>query len=419
MARNLAPTFYQDERGGVAIIFALIFTILAMFMGLAVDYSRMLSARSALSAAADAAALAAGRAMLISSTTPAQAEAIGQAYFAENAKGVLRAGAPIPTPVISPDPAGKSVTVSASGVVPMTFAVIAGVNNVTIPVTSTISFDAKDLEVGMAIDVTGSMGDTVDGVRKIDALKTAFQRFAVALIPDNQTLGRRVRLGVAPYSTSINLGPAYAAVASNNQSTNGCVVERTSATFTDARPTIGGYFSVIGGGCPPAIAMALTDNKTALINRVNSFGIGGGTGGHFGVQWAWNLISEDYAGFWGVASAPDAYAKTLGEKPELVKAMIIMTDGEFNTSYRHGASANQALSLCTAAKARGVIVMTIGFGLNNSPASLAAKTMLQNCASPPKKPGDPLNFVDAASPTQLDAALQGFAASLSQLRIAG
>ncbi len=427
---QFATAFRNDERGGVAIIFGLIFTVLGMFTALAIDYSRMLAARSALSSAADAAALAVGRALLVSSTTQAQAIAIGEAYFAENAKAVLRAGTPIPAPVIAPDATGKTVTVTASAVVPMTFAALAGLNSVTIPVTATISFDAKDLEVGMALDVTGSMNwPAGNGQTRLEALKDAFESFAATLIPDNQTLGRKVRLGVAPYSASINLGP-FAGRASNNLSTDGCVIERTSPTYTDGTPTGGGLFEVradiassqlIRYACPPATLIPLSDNKEELIRKVRAFRAAGATGGHFGTQWAWNLVSENYAGFWGGDSAPDPYAKIRGNKPGLVKAVIIMTDGDFNTEFNHGTtSSNQAIKLCDAMKAvdTNFIVLTIKFGPVVTAEERAAEATLKACASPPK-PGDSENYVHAKTPADLDAALQSFAAKLSQLRVAG
>jgi hypothetical protein len=302
----------------------------------------------------------------------------------------------------------------------MTLMAIAGFKSVPVPVTSTISLDSKDLEVGMALDITGSMGQSIGGVRKIDGLKVAFERFANTLIPDSPGLiSRKVRLGVAPYSASVDLG-SYAKSATNFRSTDGCVIERANATYTDVAPSSGNYFKVkadITGPnnyiCPTSTVMPLTDNKTALINHVKSFRENGSTAGHLGIQWGWNLVSENYAGFWGGSSAPDTYAKTKGTKPKLLKAVILMTDGQFNTQYNSATSDVQAVALCDAMKKEGVLVLTIGFGLGTSPLELAAKKTLQDCASP-----GPQFFVDAANSHQLDTALQGFAQTLTQLRIA-
>ena len=70
---------------------------------------------------------------------------------------------------------------------------------------------------------------------KIDGLKVAFETFANKLIPTTPIAGQKVRIGLAPYSAAINLGP-YAAAASNNQSKDGCVTEReTSARWALVR----------------------------------------------------------------------------------------------------------------------------------------------------------------------------------------
>jgi Flp pilus assembly protein TadG len=61
---SLAPMtrrFAADQRGVVAVIFALTLLPLLMGAGVAIDYSRAASARSDLQAAVDAAALAVGR----------------------------------------------------------------------------------------------------------------------------------------------------------------------------------------------------------------------------------------------------------------------------------------------------------------------------------------------------------------------
>jgi hypothetical protein len=77
---------------------------------------------------------------------------------------------------------------------------------------------------------------------------------------------------------------------------------------------------------------------------------------------------------WPAASAPLPYGD-----PRKVKAVILMTDGEFNTQYSTlGASAQQARQSCAAMKADGVIVYAVAFQAGG-----AADTLLQQCASAP------------------------------------
>ncbi len=411
-ASKTLKNFQDDEGGAVAIMFGLMIIVCATMAGLAIDYSRILMARKTLMEATDSAALATGRALIDGNLTVAQAEAMGQAYFTANAKDLSKANTAVPTATITADPDAKLVSVSAQITVPMTLMAITGFKTSKIDAASKVSFDAKDLEVGMALDITGSMADSPPGGGgpKIDALKFAFERFATTLIPSSQQIGRKVRIGVAPYDMSVDL-TKYAAAATNSAG-GSCVVERINNTFTDLTPSGGGYFYPSPAGCPNGTMMPLTDDKAGLISHVKTFFPGRSTAGHIGLQWGWNMIAEDYASFWGGAAAPDAYSKTQGSKPTLVKAVIWMTDGQNNTQWHGAGSDTQAKKLCDAMKAKGVLVFTIGFGLGNSGLELTAKNLLKSCATPGAQ-----YFADVQSSSDLDVALQSFASTLGKLRV--
>lgn len=430
MPAQTIATFQRNERGSIAILFGLIVMVVISIAGLALDYGRILLARHALSDAVDAAGLAAGRAMMDGKLTAAEVDQIARSYFNQNATDLAKVQTKIPVPVISPNITDSTVTVSAQVDVPMTLMAIAGFKKVNVPVTSTIAFDSKDLEIGMALDITGSMGEVPPGggPRKIDGLKAAFKSFAETLIPASPQAGRKIRIGVAPFAAAVNLGK-YAGAATGNRSVDGCVTERVSATYTDKSPSAGGTFDVAADGtkdidptegnvgnnlyaCPSQAVVPLTDDRAALIAQVNKYKEGGFTAGHIGTQWGWNLVSEDYAAFWGGKSAPAPYSDAQGAKPKLIKAVILMTDGIFNTAYHHDEARKQALALCDGMKAKGIVVFTIGFGLGNFGSELVAKQTLQACATPGS-----LYFADASNSAQLDAALQSFATVLTQLRL--
>ena len=119
------------------------------------------------------------------------------------------------------------------------------------------------------------------------------------------------------------------------------------------------------------------------------------------------MLSYNWASLHPAANRPEAPSRNV------VKAAIIMTDGIFNTAYHSDIARNQALAMCTAMKAKGILVFTIGFGLGNVGSEIVAKQTLKDCATP----GDRY-FADASNTAQLDAALQSFASTLGQLRIA-
>jgi Flp pilus assembly protein TadG len=429
MARNVVQNFRTNEQGAVAILFGLMLAVCATSAGIGLDYSRILHARHILNDATDAAALAVGRAMLDGKMTEAEAVAVGDAYFAANTKS-LAAIVTVPVPTITTNPLTNTAIVTAQINLPMGLMAIAGFKSVTIPSTSTIAFDAKDLEVGMALDITGSMAQSPPGggPAKIDGLKKAFTSFAETLIPETPQLGKKIRVGIAPFSAAVNLGK-YAKVASSGRSKDGCVTERAKASYSDQSISIGGDFDVAADGiknidpteggvgdvryfCPGPSVIPLTDKRQTLIDKVQAFQPGGFTAGHLGIQWGWNLISENYASFWGGDSAPAPYADIKGKNAKLVKAVIIMTDGIFNTAYHSDMARKQALAMCTAMKDEKILVFTIGFGLGNTGSEIIAKQTLKDCATP-----GALYFADASNATELDAALQSFASTLGQLRI--
>jgi Flp pilus assembly protein TadG len=415
--------FKDDERGGIAIIFALMLTAITLMVGLGIDVSRMMLARTVVQQAVDAASLA-GAKMLVSEggsgTAVADAKLAALNMYKANIQAVGNLAASLPDPVITPDPLTNSVVVNAIVPVQMAFMGLSGISNVNVGAASTSSLDQKDIEVGMALDITGSMDQYAPGdpVKKIDGLKAAFKKFAETLVPAYPQSGHKVRVGIAPFAATVNLG-SYANAASNFRSTDKCVNERLPSsfpyTYSDLTPQSGGYYSVAADGvsgayvCPTAAVLPMTDDRNALITKVNSFKAAGSTAGHLGAQWAWNLISEDYGSFWGGNSVPAAYSETLGAKPKLMKAVILMTDGAFNTAYHNTNSSAQALKLCEAMKARGVVVFTIGFGLGTD---IASKKTLQDCAST-----GPEFFADASNANDLDAALQQFASVIGKLRV--
>jgi Flp pilus assembly protein TadG len=137
----------RGERGATMVLFTmLIALVIVPFVGLAIDGSIAFWARAKLSAAVDAAALAAGRSInmtqdLAANQTPVIA--VGQAWFLANfptgwlGTTVLNNG-----PLIVPSTAAMStqqVSVTASASVPLYFLRVAGFNSMTVSATATSS----------------------------------------------------------------------------------------------------------------------------------------------------------------------------------------------------------------------------------------------------------------------------------------
>ena len=55
---------------------------------------------------------------------------------------------------------------------------------------------------------------------------------------------------------------------------------------------------------------------------------------------------------WGGVSQPDPYSRV--QEGKLIKAVVLMTDGIFNTAYHNANAADQAIRTCNNMKAKGV-----------------------------------------------------------------
>lgn len=422
--------FGSSEEGSVAVVFALMAVAVFFLAGIAIDYGRILNVKAKITAAADAAALAAGRALVEGVMSESEIKSLAVAYFNENSKRVSKAGT-VGTPTINVDRDRSAVSVDVTTAVNMTLSRLGGIKTVNVPVTSEAVYDNKDIEVGMALDITGSMLDSprAGGQAKIDSLKSAFATFAAKLLPDSLPKGRKVRVGIAPYSSAINLG-AFADQVTLARSTDGCVTERAGGGYSDdpvpaaawgqRRATDGAFYVKADGTtdidlsdrqrgsytCPSPEIVPLSSSRATLIDTVNGFRADGWTSGHFGAQWGWNLVSESWGGVWGGDAAPDSYAQV--QKGKLIKAVVLMTDGSFNTAYHNDRSSKQAIELCTKMKAKGVVVFSVAF---DAPAD--AKATLEACATNTTD-----YYADASDGAELEAAFTKFASKLTELHIA-
>lgn len=395
--------FGSDERGTVAMIFGIMLTGLLFLAGMAVDYSRAMNVRSRVSDAADAAALAAGRA-LMSGMDANEIRALALKYFNENVKSV-NGQATVGAPRINVDMQHGGVTIDVNSKVNLTLARIIGKQTLDFPISTAVNFSQKDIEVGMALDITGSMRDRdSNGQRKIDGLKKAFESFATRLIPENGSDLQKVRIGVAPYAHTVNLGSYVDNV--TTRPANSCITERKKGTYSDET---GEFFQLGKSNCigSEAKLMPLSDDRETLIDTVKSFQTYSATAGHLGLQWAWNLVSPKWANTWGGDAAPTSYDEVASGK--VIKAVVLMTDGEFNTRYHGPTSAKQARELCTAMKAEGVVVFSVGFGLGGNQEALET---LRECATPGQG-----YFADTSNADELEAAFNNFAAKLTELRV--
>lgn len=214
-------------------------------------------------------------------------------------------------------------------------------------------------------------------------------------------------------------------------SPSACGTERTGTkAYTDAAPStslVSPHYSDSSNPCPPNTIVPMTSNKTVLNNAIDALDDGGSTAGQIGLAWGWYMISPNFAYLFSGEGQPLAYGT-----PQSMKVVIFMTDGELNTGYAegvvaqdsgsgsgsnsdkidknatNGSSFSQALALCSAIKASGIQVYTVGFNVGALP---AAEDLVQQCAT------DPSFVYLPEGGTELSDAFQAIAVNVSQLRL--
>ncbi len=445
----------RDQRGVSAVAFAITFAVLAPMTMATFDVYQINEQRGKLQDALDAAALYAARS---SATDTPGVNTIGNKALTANLQ--LIPGATLQSSSFTLDTTGDAKVVAVAAVRVPALAPDAFTHN-PVTVNSEVTRAGNNVEVALVLDNTGSMSGS-----PIASLQSAANQLIDLVISPTQT-PYYSKMAIVPYSNSVNAG-AYAAtvrgalqggtngtagINTNPPSTNfkftnangsnvtfassTCVSERTGAqAFTDASYTtakVGLAYpppSSSGNNCINAKIQPLTSDKTALKSIISTLTANGSTAGHVGVAWGWYMISPNWASLFPTASQPAAYGT-----PHLLKVMILMTDGAFNTDYCNGVISKdsgsgsgsssdhincnapngnsfvQAQALCTAMKAapNNVIVYTVGF-LHQGP-DPSAQAILNNCAT------DAQHAYFPTTGSDLQVVFQQIGADLQKLRL--
>lgn len=444
----------RETRANVTVLFGFGAIALVGGVGLAVDTSVAYNVRAQLAAAADAAALAGARAF----ASPNRDADIANFFNANFDDGYM--GSVLKPLEIVADNEARTVTVTARVEIPTLFMSIFGTDSIEIFATSEATLSSRDVEVSMVLDVTGSMSGS-----RITALRDAANELVDIVVQDLQ-VPFYSKVALVPYSNSVNVGGYADAVRGPytagatctypaaptcetfefQRASDGdwiefdistCVTERTGAqAYTDAAPSaapVGPHFPPPGtyNPCPSAEIVPLSSNKTALHAAINGLTTAGSTAGQIGVAWGWYLVSPNFGYLFPAESQPKDYGEiNLGQ--EVLKVVIIMTDGQFNTVYFDGVNSQsstsgsgtsnykinqnatngdpytQAETLCDNMKAEGVIVYTVGLEISSS---TAVTDLMNNCATSAEHVYLP------ESGTELKQAFKDIAVQVSNLRI--
>lgn len=191
--------FLADKRGNVAMIFALSLLPVTVMSGGAVDLSQAMNARTRLSQALDAAALAVG-------TNPT----IGDEQALSIANDFIRANYPgrelgtVQNVSVTIDDATDTVTVKGEAKIETIILGLIGMDYITVDWQSEVQRARSRLELVMVLDNTGSMGGS-----KIRDLRDAAELLVDIVYESVEEVGD-VKVGLVPFAATVNVGTNYA-----------------------------------------------------------------------------------------------------------------------------------------------------------------------------------------------------------------
>lgn len=439
---------WHDRRGNVAVIFALTLVPMAVAAGAGVDFARAVTVRSEMANALDAAGLALGSAQ---GKTTAQLQALAKSYFEANFKDTAYG-----TPNFTATPGTDSVTLKASLEMPTTLMNVVGIKKLPVSFTSTIVWGQTKLWVSLVLDNTGSMSQRDNtNTSKMSALKAASHQLLTMLQNASANPGD-VKVSIVPFNKDVNIGNHWGSTIDNqlwidwtdwnsangtpncgyggghggydghgygyfdhgyhdnngqgctytydHTKWNGCITDRTQdydTLVTTPDPAIPAtLFPAEQFSSCPVELMGLSDDWTALSNKIDSMYPTGNTNQTIGFVWGWQTLT-------------DGDPMNAGTLPDGTQRIIILLSDGQNTQNRwtHSQSAIDAReeAACDNAKADGVTIYTVFVDLNGTSGNSAP---LQYCAS------DSSKYFDLKTSGEIVSAFNTIGQQITNLRVA-
>lgn len=444
----------RDQRGSVAIIFALTICVLCGSIALGLDYARALAVRSQLQASVDAAAL--GASPNGQKNDPQMAARVTDNFTYNNQNQKFGAVAIN----VESEPIPQGVRVTATADVPTSFGRILGITTMPVAVTAEAISAKNGFEIALVLDTTYSMTG-----QKLADLQSAAKSLIDEVVAASAS--GSVKFSLVPFSNYVNVGmgnrhanwmsvpnDSIETITYQSYQTRDCVgptIPVPNTCYNDGVPSdcssqqcsaYGPTYTVPGGsytvphtwngcagsrlsapdltvsasfsspipgirdvGCPSPLAR-LTDDASSIKNQIDGMVAQGETYISAGMMWGWRTLSPQ---------PPFADGQPPNSNPPTRKTMILMTDG-WNTRSQDQtahegtdavASDAAMTQLCTLIKSENIEVYAIAFEVTNQ----SMLTRLRNCAT------DNDHFFDATDGQALQKAFSQISGSLVKLAL--
>jgi len=200
--RDLVRSFITSRRGNVAMMFGIALVPMTIAAGAGLDYARAALARSQMSDALDAAALAVGSTSGLNQTT---AQALAQKYFDANYAGDTSNGRPVVTIGTGGYTSTGSVTIDASYNLPTTLLKVIGRTVMPVTTSATVVWGQSKLWVALVLDNSGSMRNGDSNGTQMDALKNASKQL-LTILQNAAAANGDVKVSIVPFDRVVNVG---------------------------------------------------------------------------------------------------------------------------------------------------------------------------------------------------------------------
>ena len=194
--------FRRGEEGGILLLSLMIFVVMTVAGGLAVDLANHERTRTYHQTHLDNAVLAAA-----SLSQDIEPRDVVMSYVTSAGLDASKVKVETSTEEIGGILVGRTVRATLTGGVNTYFFRFFDVNNLGMSIESQATERVEDIEISLVLDVSGSMAwDTSNGNgKKIDILKQAAGDFVDAVLSEAEE--GRVSISIIPYSTKANAGP--------------------------------------------------------------------------------------------------------------------------------------------------------------------------------------------------------------------
>lgn len=403
-----------DRSGATIVIVALTMSGLIGVTAATVDIGKALIIRKSMQSATDSAALsgagtlaAVGSDAAVANAREYGAQSGGKNEFTGGIPVTMGAGYPKAVCLTSIGvscmsvPLANAVVVQQHAVVPTYFTSLIGISSITVTTTSTAAIASgtvKPVELLLVLDATGSMKEFAKGCTVGDKSK-----FACAMQGAQDLLA-----GMAPSAQKVGLMSFPPLIPKTTAYATDCIAstKAESAGYND--PTATYNLALLGNdfrtGDNSKVSGTTGNNLNSKSDIVKAVG-GAGASCPGLVPTDWNAKGPGGSGGTAYADAINKATATLtstGSPSTVQRAIIILTDGAANRA-QNGVSqqCNAAIAAAQAAKAAGIWVYTVAYGLSTDSGGCSTDTInkISPCDTLRQMASDPSKFFSSETGT--------------------